>query len=248
MKTEEFKNNEEKKNRNTNPKEKSSRRLLAQITSGRGPEECSWVCAQVCARIVKEAVGLGISVEVPAGVSNGLFQKTKPGDADRSLVLSQRSILIEFEDTPKARRFLQTWIGTIQWIGKSPMRKNHKRKNWFVGVDYFEKQNDDFMGIPEKELKVETMRSSGAGGQHVNKTESAVRLTHLPTGISAVAQERRSQFANKRLAAKRLLARLESIELQSKKSGNAQTWEKHNTLERGNPVRVFQGAGFKPVH
>lgn len=94
-----------------------------------------------------------------------------------------------------------------------------------------------------KEVRWETMRASGPGGQHVNRTESAVRVTHVPSGVQATAMEERSQHRNRKLALARLTKKLNEID--SKRYGEAreERWRAHLELERGNPVRVFRKEG-----
>ena len=92
---------------------------------------------------------------------------------------------------------------------------HHKRKNWFVGIDVLEPVDET--GFNVKEVRWDTMRASGPGGQHVNRTESAVRVTHLPTGVRATAMEERSQHRNRKLA----LARLKKKLKRSTRSGTA---------------------------
>jgi len=91
------------------------------------------------------------------------------------------------------------------------------------------------------EVCFETMRTSGPGGQHVNKTESAVRATHLPTGLSVVAREERSQHQNKRLALAKLAQLLRERDRAAGKRAQHELWNQHNLLECGNPVRTFVG-------
>jgi peptide chain release factor len=89
------------------------------------------------------------------------------------------------------------------------------------------------------------MRSSGPGGQHVNRTESAVRITHVPTGIVAVAREERSQHRNRSLALARLAAALTGREREADRAAERERWSRHDALERGNPIRVYVGERFK---
>jgi peptide chain release factor len=97
----------------------------------------------------------------------------------------------------------------------------------------------------EKEIRFEKMRSSGPGGQHANKTETAIRATHLPSGLSAYAQEERSQYLNRKLAISRLLERLEEQQEKEHLQSQQKRWNQHNQLERGNPVRIYVGENFK---
>jgi peptide chain release factor len=103
--------------------------------------------------------------------------------------------------------FAAGWRGTVQWVEQSPFRPEHKRKNWFVGVETLEPVADTFFDV--RDVRWETMRASGPGGQHVNRTESAVRVTHIPTGIQAGAMEEPSQHRNRKLALARLARKIE---------------------------------------
>ncbi len=200
-----------------------------QITSGRGPEECCYVVAKVMDFILADAKKQSVKAEV--------LEKT-PGEKRGTF----KSVLVSLQGE-KSPEYAKSWDGTVQWIGKSMFRPGHKRKNWFVGVNIFQEKTGSEWS--EKEFKTETMRSSGPGGQHANKTESAVRITHIPTGISATAQEERSQHMNRKLAMSRLVRLLEEREEDAGKKAEKDRWTLHNSLERGNPVRVFKGEAFR---
>ncbi|MCI5164803.1 MAG: peptide chain release factor H [Candidatus Electrothrix sp. GM3_4] len=138
---------------------------------------------------------------------------------------------------------MRSWEGTIQWIAQSPFRPRHKRKNWFVGVQrIFPPEEKE---LSSKDFKFESMRASGPGGQHVNKVNSAIRVTHLPTGLATMAQEERSQHMNKKLALSRLLAKIQEEQDTRAQQSQQEQWGMHNDLERGNPVRVFEGERFR---
>ncbi len=201
-----------------------------QVTSGRGPDECAWVVARVVDEIVREAMAQGHDLRILETVAGGIEGTYK------STLLA-----VEGQDLDA---FIAGWQGTIQWVGASPFRPNHKRKNWFVGVNHFSPPEDHV--FRPQDLKVESMRSSGPGGQHTNKTESAVRVTHLPTGLSAVAQEERSQHLNRGLAMGRLYERWQAERRSERSQSRKAQWESHDALERGNPIRTYRGPNFKP--
>ena len=98
--------------------------------------------------------------------------------------------------------------------------------------------------LKEEDIDYQATRASGPGGQHVNKTDSAVRATHRPTGLVTTAQEQRSQHANRKLARLKLALLLEERREQSQAQGRTAEWTIHNRLERGNPVRTYAGPRF----
>jgi len=169
-------------------KEKNNNEYMIQITSGRGPEECWKVVARVLELLLKEAKAEGLGAEVV---------KTIPGHLNGTLL----SALVVVKGKT-AESFISKWEGTVQWISASPYRKHHKRKNWFVGVIAFDISKT--VEWNDNEVVYESLRASGPGGQHVNKTESAIRAKHAPSGITVVASERRSQHQNKAEALQRL--------------------------------------------
>ncbi len=202
---------------------------IIQITAGRGPAECTWVAAQVLKKVLEEAHENQLEATVlqrESGPENGTV-------ASALLVIKGKSV----------SDFVASWTGTIQWMSQSTYRKMHKRKNWFIGV--FEVETVQTKSISEKDIQYQAMRSSGAGGQHVNKVSSAIRATHLPTGLSVVAMDSRSQHQNKKLATERLLDKFKVFELEQIKQHVSQQWENQLNVQRGNPTRTFKGSDFK---
>lgn len=200
-----------------------------QISSGRGPEECCLAVALLVPRIREEAKARSVAVRMLEAV---------PGPRPRTF----RSVLLALEGS-SSEEFARQWEGTVQWIGKSPFRPHHKRKNWFVRVSAL--NPPESLCHSEKDVRFERMRASGPGGQHVNKNETAVRVTHTPTGLSATAQEERSQHLNRKLALGRLAELLLQAEAEHMLGKQRERWDRHNRIERGNPIRVYEGETFR---
>ena len=198
------------------------------ISSGRGPDECCRVVAHVAEEMLREAQAKDYKVHWLEAIPGRL-----PGTLKSALIAIEGADITDF---------VSTWEGTVQWTGTSMFRPRHKRKNWFVGVHFLNPPPDEDLAL--KDLKVETMRSSGPGGQHVNKTESAVRITHIPTGINAIAREERSQHLNRTLALSRLYEKLREEKDRMRLNRQREKWTDHNRVERGNPVRIYEGKNF----
>ena len=199
-----------------------------QITSGRGPEECCRVVVLVMEKLIRQANDRNIICKLidyePSLRDGCLFSATLQAEGED---LSLKALQSE-------------WEGSVLWVAqKNPFRPFHRRKNWFVGVHFFPLLQTQ--QIDERQIVYDTLRASGPGGQNVNKVETAVRATYLPTGISVTASDERSQLRNKQLAKERLLARLSAEAEQRKAAHDRSVWMKHNTLERGNPVQKFKG-------
>ena len=197
-----------------------------QITSGRGPVECCRVVVLVMNKIIEQAKSLGYEVEV-------VEHEDGPNDG----CMFSATLAIESEHAISLK---DEWEGSVLWVAqKNPFRPWHRRKNWFVGVHFFKPLQTGT--ISERDITYETLRSSGPGGQNVNKVESAVRAIHVPTGITVLASDERLQIQNKRLARERLLMKLSAIDEDRRLHHNHEVWMNHNSLERGNPVQKFKG-------
>ena len=191
--------------------------MRLQISSGQGPEECELAVGLFYQALRREVEG----IQMISGV------KGRRGGFS-SVVLEAEADLSGLE-------------GSVLWVCKSPLRPGHKRKNWYIDVSILEE-------VPrtskEMQVRFETFRSGGKGGQNVNKVETGVRVVHIPTGIAVVSTEARSQHMNKQIALNRLCDILADRDLQCARREKELAWREHNRLERGNPVRIYEGREF----
>jgi len=183
------------------------------ISTGRGPVECEIFVLKFIEWMTKHHQTKVISCEEG---KYGYLSATISGDEN----------------------ILKNYMGTLQWIWPSQIRKNHKRKNWFITTKLLSENIP--VNLDMSKVVYETTRSSGPGGQHVNKTESAVRATYKPLNISVFAQEERSQHQNKKLALARLVDAIDSFNMNKEKDSKNEKWQTHNHLERGNAIKVFK--------
>lgn len=195
--------------------------MIIQISSGMGPVECRVAVGGIYRALTKEFSDIEM-VTCTKGEVEGAYS---------SIVFTSEQDL----------SFLQ---GTMEWICKSKYRPEHNRKNWFVDVSIIPDSVEVDDSVTPEKIKIENYHSGGPGGQHVNKVESGVRITHLPTGITVSSTRERSQFMNKQDALKKLSAILKQENVTNKSMQKNKAWTKHTQIVRGNPVRVYEGEKF----
>ena len=194
-----------------------------QITAGRGPVECARAVTLVARELLKTIPSIQLSDCEPHNQVDGCFM---------SMTFTTTELI--------PQSIVNDWQGTILWRStKNPYRPGHKRSNWFVGINFFEEV--ELPRIEESEIVYDTCRSGGKGGQNVNKVETAVRATHIPTGLSVKCSDERSQSQNKALAKERLLLKLRQLNDKALADSQSRRWSNHDSLERGNPVKKFSG-------
>jgi len=136
--------------------------------------------------------------------------------------------------------WLRTETGVHRLVRKSPFDSGNRRHTSFASVFVSPEIDDDIsVEINPADLKVDVYRSSGAGGQHVNKTESAVRLTHLPTGIVVACQNERSQHKNRSTAMKMLKAKLYELEVNKRNAAARVLEDSKSDVSWGNQIRSY---------
>jgi peptide chain release factor len=197
------------------------KKVIIQISAGQGPVECCRVVAKVQEMILGQARKTGISIEVVGGVKGDL-----KGTLSSATLLAEGKTLMSL---------ISEWEGTIQWVSVSPYRKLYKRKNWFVGVSVYNVMKQVHWN--EDDLRFETCRASGPGGQHVNKVETAVRAIHLPSGIHVFASDSRSQLENKHRSIERLKAKVMAWHAEQLVARQQELWLDQKQLERGNAIK-----------
>ena len=143
--------------------------MIMQISSGMGPIECRAAVGGIFRALQKEYPDIQ-QITCNKGEAEEIYS---------SIIFSSDQDL----------SYLQ---GTMEWICKSKFRPSHKRKNWFVDVSIIPEADEVYEKISPDDITIESYRSGGPGGQHVNKIESEVRITHLPTGITVTSTKERS--------------------------------------------------------
>lgn len=141
---------------------------------------------------------------------------------------------------PMAYGYLKSETGLHRLVRISPFNSEGKRQTSFAAVDVSPEISDNVeVDIEEKDVRVDTYRASGAGGQHVNKTDSAIRLTHLPTGAVVQCQSQRSQHKNRAQAWKMLRAQLARVEEEKREAEEADKYQNKSRVGFGSQIRNY---------
>jgi len=210
------------------------------LSAGKGPQECGYAVGLAFKRLQQECEN--------ASVRCSIVEINEEGSAS---CLNHVVLAIEGDNE---NTIVNNWLGGMLWVCPSPFRKNHKRKNWFFSGQLIGSESSGSntkrnyaAEISVSDIDFSFCRASGAGGQHVNKTDSAVRAVHKPSGIQVRVETERSQHGNKRIAIKLLEYKLKQEGINESKADKKESWSSHQTLERGNSVRTFKGMNFKEI-
>ena len=141
----------------------------------------------------------------------------------------------------KAYGYLKAESGVHRLVRISPFDANRRRHTSFASIEVSPEIEDDDedIEIPATDIRIDTYRSSGAGGQHVNKTDSAIRITHFPTGIVVTCQNERSQIQNRETAFKILKGKLLKLKLQEKEKNLEEIRGDLKKIEWGSQIRSY---------
>jgi len=208
--------------------------ILLQLSAGRGPVECSKAVGLALKAIEKQCREKDIELTIVEAI------ELKYRHCYKSVLLQLHTNKKDSATINLARQLAQSWQGTMLWVCQSQYRVKHKRKNWFFSGKTYEVNETQL----DKSISFQTCRASGAGGQHVNTTDSAVRAIHIETGISVRVESERSQHANKRLASALIFQKLEVARIGEMTQQEKVRWQQHWELERGNPTKIFTGEKF----
>ncbi|MCD6045681.1 MAG: prfB [Gammaproteobacteria bacterium] len=160
-------------------------------------------------------------------------------EASAGDVAGLRSATVKFEGS-YAYGWLRTETGVHRLVRKSPFDSGHRRHTSFAAVFVSPEIDDDIeIDINPADLRIDTYRASGAGGQHVNKTDSAIRITHVPTGIVVQCQSDRSQHKNRSQAMKQLRSKLYDRQMQARYSEKQALEESKTEIGWGNQIRSY---------
>jgi peptide chain release factor 2 len=165
--------------------------------------------------------------------------KVEVMDANGGEVAGIKSATIFFEGD-YAYGWLRTEIGVHRLVRKSPFDSGNRRHTSFASVFVSPEIDDDInIDINPADIEMDVFRSSGAGGQHVNKTESAVRLRHMPSGIVVACQNERSQHKNRATAMKMLKAKLYELEVNKRNAAAKVLEDSKSDVSWGNQIRSY---------
>jgi peptide chain release factor 2 len=213
----------ERETKFTDPLDKDDALLTIHAGAG-GTESCDW--AQMLTRMYERfAERKGYSTEI-----------TDIQMGDQAGIKS----ITFFVRGPYAYGTLKSEAGVHRLVRISPFDANKRRHTSFASCDVLPDVNEDIeIKIEDKDLRIDTYRAHGAGGQHINKTDSAIRITHFPTGLVVACQNQRSQIKNREKAMQILKIRLYELELDKRRQSQEKRYDEKGDIAWGNQIRSY---------
>lgn len=213
--------------------EYDSNNAILSINPGTGGLDAQDWSQMILRMYIRWAEGRGFTVKLL-----DLISDTEAG-------IKTATIMIKGEN---AYGYLKSEKGVHRLVRISPFDSSGKRHTSFASVDVMPEIDEDMeVEINQSDLKIDTYRASGAGGQHVNTTDSAVRITHMPTGVVVQCQNERSQHTNRDVAMKLLLAKLIQLKEEEKKEKIEDLQGKYNQITWGSQIRSYVFQPYKLV-
>lgn len=202
------------------------------LSSGNGPGECRQAVGHLLSWLAAKAARYGVELDVAT-------RDAAHGPASGVVILSG----------DRASELARAVEGVILWRCQSDLRPRHKRKNWFVQI-FRLPVAADAVRIDPASVEMQAIRAGGPGGQHQNKTSSAIRARWTSAEgqvYAVVVRDSRSQHQNRRLAVERLAALVAAEKAEADAARQGETWALHGQLQRGEPRWIFEGRRFREV-
>jgi peptide chain release factor len=200
------------------------------VSSGNGPGECQQAVALTLEKIAQEAADMGLDLDI-------MERAGRYGPKSAVVAVSGQN----------AKTLAQAWVGVVLWTAQSQIRPMHRRKNWFLEVSE-RPQISGVVDINPDDVEMQAIRAGGPGGQHQNKTSSAIRAKWIDANgkaYSVLVRDHRSQHQNRKEAITRLKALAHATLQEEAENSKSDVHMAHHGVTRGDPQRSFKAKTLK---